>query len=144
MGLVQLCLRGSKNFFSCVFRRSKIFSRGFFVCPKFFSWVFRRSKVFSCGYFEGQHFFSWIFSWVQNFFSWVLWGSEVFLVDIFVGPKFFLVDIYFLGPNFFFVDVSYIPRGKWGIRDNAVPLPQQVRNKSPKRKVVSNFSTNPL
>ena len=99
-GLVPLCLGGSKNFFSCVFRKSKNFSRGYFVGPKFFlvgisgvnifsRGYFRGSKIFSRGYFGAQKFFSWIFSWVQNFFSWIFSWVQNFFSWIFRGSKCF-------------------------------------------------------
>ena len=90
-----------QNFFSWVFRGSKIFSRGYFVEPKFFvvgilwlwnflSWVFCGSEIFSRGYFVGLKF-SGGYSWVRNFLSRAFRGSELFSREYFVGPSFFLV-----------------------------------------------------
>ena len=45
--------------------------------PIFFSWVFRRSQIFSCGYFVGPKVFLVGISWVQSFFSWVFRGSKI-------------------------------------------------------------------
>ena len=70
--------------------------------PKFFLVGILGLKSFSRGYFRGSKIFS------RGYFR----GSKIFSRG------------YFVGPNFFFVDVSYIPRGKRGIRNNAVPLPQ--------------------
>ena len=58
-----------------------------------------------------------------KFFRVGILGLKSFSRGYFRGSKIFSRG-YFVGANFFFVDVSYIPRGKRGIRNNAVPLPQ--------------------
>ena len=100
-GLVSWCLR-----------RSKVFSRVYFVGPKFFlvgvSWVriflsrvFGRSKFFFVGIlwvqkwaFRGFKIFFLVgVSWIQNFFSWVCCRSKIFSHAYFVGPKILFVGI---------------------------------------------------
>ena len=46
-----------QNFFSWVFRGSKIFTRGYLWARNVFSWVFRGTEMFSRGYFVGRGYF---------------------------------------------------------------------------------------
>ena len=88
VGLVPSCHQAFvgvswvQNFFSWVFRRFKLFSRGYFVglnvfhvgvlCVQFFfTWVFRGSKVFSSRYFVGSKF-----PFVGNFVIFSFWAHE--------------------------------------------------------------------
>ena len=101
VGLMTLCHRGSKFFFSC----------GYFVGPKyflmhtlwvpyffslwvqdFFLWVFCGSNIFSCGYLVGPPFFLFGILWVQDFLLWVFCGPKI-SCGYFVGPIFFLIGI---------------------------------------------------
>ena len=84
----------------------------------FFSWVFRGSKIFSRGYFVEPKFFVVGILWLWNFLSWVFRGSKVFWW-VFVGPKFSLKGIswirivfswVFRGPIFF--SCSWFPDSK--------------------------------
>ena len=59
--------------------------------PNFFSWVFRRSKIFFSGYFVGLKSFFVGISWASNLLSWVFRGSKIFSRGYTVGAKFSLV-----------------------------------------------------
>ena len=65
-----------QNFFSWVFRESKIFSRRYFVGPDCFSCVFL-----------SPNFYLWVISWVQNFFSWIFSWVQIFSRGCFVGTS---------------------------------------------------------
>ena len=88
------------NFFSWVFRWSKILSRGYFVGPKRFLEV----QDFSYWYLLVKRFFTWVFLlvriffscavlWVQNFFSCIFYGFKNFPRGYFVGQNFFHVGV---------------------------------------------------
>ena len=53
----------------------------------FFSGVFRGSKIFTRGYFVGLNFFLVGLSWVQSFFSWVFRGSKILWFSINFSKK---------------------------------------------------------
>ena len=57
-GLVPSCLHRFKTFLHVYFRWFEIFSNGYFILwvHNFFSWVFRGSKIFHCGFFVGLKF----------------------------------------------------------------------------------------
>ena len=82
MGLMPSCHRAFVgiswvwNFFSWIFRGSKIFSRGFFVGLKFFLVGTSSVQNFPRGYLWVQNFFVGILG--PNFFWWVFPGSNYF------------------------------------------------------------------
>ena len=98
------CPFGVQNIFSLVFRKCKIYSRGYFVGSKCFlvgnSWVqktfsqvFRGFKIISCRYFVGPKYFLVDIMKVQNTSTWVFRVSKIFSQGYFMGQKFFLLGI---------------------------------------------------
>ena len=92
-----------QNFFSCIFRGSKIISHWYFVGLKFFLVDILRVQNF--------------FSWVQNFFSWLFRGSEISSLGYFVGPRCFLVifitNIHCTKTYIFFIQMFRKDRLHW-------------------------------
>ena len=66
-----------QNFSYGYFMGLKYFLVGISWVSNFFSWVFRGSKIFSCGYFVGSKFCLVGILWVKDFFSWVFHLSKI-------------------------------------------------------------------